>query len=99
MIKVSCQECQDRAAEFALGVLEGRERCETLAHLQRCSRCQHNVAALATSAGRILELLPETDPSPDFTDRVLAALPLPSARRDPPPPRFRAPLPPPVVPP
>src|SRR5207302_9774473 len=49
-------------------------------------------AALATSAGRILELLPETDPSPDFTDRVLAALPLPSARQDPTTPRLRAPV-------
>jgi hypothetical protein len=75
--ELSCVQCQDRAAELAVGALEGRERAETLAHLQRCAGCQTSVAALATTVTRLVDLLPERDPPDGFADRVLAALPGP----------------------
>jgi hypothetical protein len=75
--ELSCGQCQDRAAELAVGALEGRDRAETLAHLQRCARCQTSVAALATTVTRLVDLLPESDPPDGFADRVLAALPGP----------------------
>ena len=77
MTELSCGQCQDRAAELAVGALEGRERAETLAHLQRCARCQTSVAALATTVTGLVDLLPERDPPDGFADRVLAALPGP----------------------
>jgi anti-sigma factor RsiW len=78
VIELSCSQCQDRAAELAAGVLEERERPETLAHLQSCARCQTSVAALAMTVTRLVDLLPEMDPPDGFAERVLAALPGPS---------------------
>ena len=78
MIELSCPQCQERAPELALGVLEGRDRAETLAHLEQCGRCQDRVADLARTACLVVDLLPESDPPHGFDERVLAALAQPA---------------------
>lgn len=69
-----CARSQQRAPELALGVLCGRERAEMLVHLQQCGRCQDRVSQLAVTAERLIELVPEVEPSPGFEHRVLAAI-------------------------
>jgi hypothetical protein len=59
---------------LALGVLFGRERAEMAVHLQRCERCQHYVWELATTARRLVELVPEVGPPAGFEQRALAAI-------------------------
>jgi hypothetical protein len=74
MTELSCAQCHELASELALGVLGGRERADAIAHLSRCPRCQYRVAALATTAARLVELVPETDAPPGFDQRVIAAI-------------------------
>lgn len=74
MNTLSCLECQERAAELALGVLAGLERAEVLGHLQTCNRCQSTVTELAATANRLAGLLPEIDPPEGFDQRVLDAI-------------------------
>jgi hypothetical protein len=74
MTELSCVQCHELASELALGVLGGRERADAIAHLSRCPRCQDKVSALATTAARLVELVPETDPPPGFDQRVMAAI-------------------------
>lgn len=76
-----CELCRRHAAEFASGVLWGRERAEVLAHLQRCERCQNCVRELASTAQRLVDLVPEVDPPPGFEHRVLAAIASASSSR------------------
>lgn len=78
--ETECPRCQRMAPELALGVLCGRERAEMLAHLQQCGRCQDRVSALAVTAERVVELVPEVEPSVGFEQRVLAAIAAVSAR-------------------
>lgn len=74
MTELSCAQCHELASELALGVLGGRERADAIAHLSRCPRCQYKVSALATTAARLVELVPETDVPPGFDQRVIAAI-------------------------
>lgn len=69
-----CLRYQRMAPELALGVLCGRERAEMLIHLQQCGHCQDRVAALAVTAERLVELVPEVEPSVGFEQRVVAAI-------------------------
>jgi hypothetical protein len=69
-----CERCRRHAAEFASGVLWGRERAEVLVHLERCERCQSRVRELALTAQRLVDLVPEVDPPAGFEQRVLAAI-------------------------
>lgn len=74
MTELTCEQCRENAAELAVGVLAGRERAATLAHLQYCGSCQGTVAELAFAANRFLELLPEIEPPAGFADRVVASI-------------------------
>lgn len=72
MVELSCEQCRDLAAEFALGVLEECESSEMQAHLEHCARCRDIVDSLAATATRLVALLPEADSPPGFVERVLA---------------------------
>ena len=75
MAGLSCEICQERAAELALNVLDGRERADVLAHLQDCGRCQALVADLADTAIRLVEeLASETDPPAGLEHRVMRSI-------------------------
>jgi hypothetical protein len=86
MNEMSCAMLADVAAEFALGVLTGRERAEAIEHLDRCEGCREDVRELMATGEELLGLLPPAEPSPGFETRVLnrlgllaPGLPAPSA--------------------
>lgn len=83
MAELTCQQCQDLAAELALDVLPCHERADALAHLQSCPTCQDTVSALTATADRLIELLPAVHPPAGFEQRVISALvpPAPRTRR------------------
>lgn len=74
MAELTCQQCQEVAAELALDVLPCRERADALAHLERCTSCQDTVSALTVTADRLVELLPAAEPPAGFEQRVISAL-------------------------
>lgn len=83
MTELTCQQCQEVAAEVALDVLPCHERAAALTHLEGCSTCQDAVSALTATADRLVELLPAAEPPAGFEQRVISALvpPAPRARR------------------
>lgn len=74
MAELTCQQCQETAAELALDVLPGYERADALAHLERCTACQDTVSALTVTADRLVELVPAAQPPTGFEQRVINAL-------------------------
>ena len=80
-----CAFMREVAAELALGILTGPDRSAALAHMDRCARCQAEVASLAESADRLLGLAPARDAPDGFESRMTAAfgqaLPEPAAER------------------
>lgn len=77
-----CTWVDEVAAELALGLLSGAERAEALAHMERCGRCQDEVASLTGVAEQLLLLAPEIPPPAGFESRVLARIdPVPEALR------------------
>jgi hypothetical protein len=85
MRDIDCAFFAEVAAELALGVLTGPDRSAALAHKDRCTRCQAELAPLAGAADRLLDLAPARDAPEGFEVRVTAAfgqtLPGPAADR------------------
>ncbi len=70
----TCDYYADQLAELALGALSGRERAETLAHVDNCSRCFAEVEELSRAADELLHVAPETEPPLGFEVRLLERL-------------------------
>ena len=68
---LECDEVRDDLAEFALGLLSGRERARVLDHVVSCSTCRHEVESLTAVGDRLVTLAPSSDPPTDFEARVL----------------------------
>ena len=83
MRDIDCAFMREVAAELALGILTGPDRSAALAHMDRCARCQAEVASLAEAADRLLDLAPARGAPDGFEGRVTAAfgqtLPEPAA--------------------
>jgi hypothetical protein len=75
--RADCGQLVDMAAEFALGVLTGRERAAALAHLDGCPACSDYVRELTVTGEELLGLLPPHEPPAGFESRVLERLGLP----------------------
>lgn len=71
MTGMECSRLHDLAPELALGVLDGAERAEALAHLERCAKCHADVASLTELGEQLLLLAPEVPPPAGFETRVL----------------------------
>ena len=71
MTDLTCEEFRDLSAEFALGVLEGRERAEAIAHVEHCAACQHESATMGDVADMLFELTPSAEPPAGLETRVL----------------------------
>ncbi|PKW06667.1 hypothetical protein SAMN05428944_6271 [Streptomyces sp. 1222.5] len=70
----NCEKLREVGAELALGVLPGRERAEAIAHLDRCAGCREFVRQLTGIGDRLIGLLPDGEPPPDFETRVARRL-------------------------
>ena len=74
MTDMDCAAVEERAAELALGVLDGADRAAVLEHLASCAQCRSTVGELAEVADVLPELAPEVEPPAGFQGRVLAAM-------------------------
>ncbi len=80
------QECRgfsDDLAELALGILTGRDRAATLAHVDACPRCADELEHLARTADAIVGVAPEAEPPMGFEVRLFSRMgldPAPPAR-------------------
>ena len=61
-------------AELALGVLEGDERGDALAHLAGCAACRAEVRHLAEAVDAVVALAPEAEPPVGFESAVIARI-------------------------
>lgn len=74
MSESSCEVFDPLVAELALGVLEGKERADTLAHVEHCRACQHELLLMGDVADRLAQLTPAAEPPAGFETRVLATI-------------------------
>jgi hypothetical protein len=74
MHELTCAELRELAPELALGVLDGAERAEALAHVERCGACRAVVGDLTGAAEALPLAAPEAEPPPGFEGRVLRVL-------------------------
>jgi len=79
MSECTCAEFRELSAELALGVLDGRQRADALAHLQRCPACREELLVLGQVADRLVALAPPAEPPAGFETRVLRAVTPPAA--------------------
>jgi anti-sigma factor RsiW len=70
---LECADVRERAAELALGVIDGEERSEVLTHLASCASCQAFVEEHNEVADLLVHLAPEADPPPGFEQRTMRA--------------------------
>lgn len=70
----NCDEVQALAPELALGIADGKERADALAHLATCAACRSYLSELTDVADDLLALTPAEEPPVGFESRVLAEL-------------------------
>jgi hypothetical protein len=61
-----CAPFSDNLAELALGILTGRERAATLAHVDSCPRCAEELEQLSHAADAVVSVAPEIEPTMGF---------------------------------
>lgn len=76
-----CGRYAAELAELALGIATGRERAETLAHVEQCQNCQAEMERLSLTADSLLEVLPGIEPPIGFEVRLAEALRVGARRR------------------
>lgn len=72
--EMDCEQVRAELAEFALGVVPGRERAAILEHLDHCEDCNAEVEQLVALTDVIDQLAPQGDPPLGFEVRVLERL-------------------------
>jgi hypothetical protein len=75
----TCDEHTDNLAELALGILTGRERAATLAHVDACPRCAEELEQLAHAADAVVRVAPELEPTMGFEVRLFSRMGLTDA--------------------
>jgi hypothetical protein len=69
-----CDEYSDNLAELALGILTGRERAATLAHVDSCPRCAEELEQLSHAADAVVSVAPEIEPPMGFEVRLFSRM-------------------------
>jgi len=75
----ACDEHADNLVELALGILTGRERASTLAHVDSCPRCAEELEQLAHAADAVVRVAPEIEPPMGFEVRLFSRMGLAEA--------------------
>jgi len=65
-----CDDYQQDLAELALGVLTGRQRAATLAHVDSCDHCAEELEQLSRTADAVVYVAPEEEPPVGFEVRL-----------------------------
>lgn len=74
MSELSCNQVQDVATEYALGILPRREARRVSAHVLRCRECREESSQIRELGDRLLDLVPDAEPPLGFDQKVLATL-------------------------
>jgi putative zinc finger protein len=69
-----CDAYSDNLAELALGILTGRERAATLAHVDSCPRCADELEQLSHAADAVVSVAPEIEPPMGFEVRLFGQM-------------------------
>ena len=65
-----CDEYSENLAELALGILTGRARAATLAHVDSCAHCAEELEQLSRAADAVVSVAPELEPTVGFEVRL-----------------------------
>ena len=65
-----CDEYAENLAELALGILTGRARAATLAHVDSCAHCAEELEQLSRAADAVVSVAPELEPPVGFEVRL-----------------------------
>ena len=74
MSAMICAELREVAPEVALGVLDGADRAQALAHVASCAACRRYVDELSRTADALLLAGPEAEPPAGFEQATVALL-------------------------
>jgi hypothetical protein len=69
-----CTEYAPHLAELALGILTGRPRAVTLAHVESCPRCADELEQLSRAADSVVLVAPEMEPPMGFEVRLFSEM-------------------------
>jgi anti-sigma-K factor RskA len=69
-----CDEHVANLAELALGILTGRARAATLAHVDSCPRCAEELEQLAHAADAVVTVAHEVEPTVGFEVRLFSRM-------------------------
>jgi len=86
-----CDDYQQDLAELALGVLTGRQRAATLAHVDSCDHCAEELEQLSRTADAVVYVAPEEEPPVGFEVRLFNRMGLAENASAPPAPLRRGP--------
>jgi Putative zinc-finger len=70
----SCHEIAQALPELALGVLTGRDRAASLAHVESCPRCADELEQLARAADAVVWMAGEVEPPVGFEMRLFSRM-------------------------
>ncbi|MEO9181068.1 MAG: zf-HC2 domain-containing protein [Acidimicrobiales bacterium] len=70
-IEYAHDDYRDALAEFALGILDGRQRAGLLAHITTCPECAQNVRELADASDALLHVPLSAEPPLGFESRFI----------------------------
>jgi anti-sigma factor RsiW len=79
-----CDDYQEGLAELALGVLTGRDRAATLAHVDSCDHCAEELEQLSRTADAVVYVAPEEEPPVGFEVRLFSRMGLAENASEPP---------------
>jgi hypothetical protein len=65
------EEIREDLPEYALGILDGRERSEVLTHVEGCAECAEELAALTATTDVLLHLPVGAEPPVGFESRTI----------------------------
>jgi hypothetical protein len=65
-----CDGYSENLAELALGILTGRARAATLAHVDSCAHCAEELEQLSRAADAVVSVAPELEPTVGFEVRL-----------------------------
>jgi hypothetical protein len=65
-----CDRYSENLAELALGILTGRARVATLAHVDSCAHCAEELEQLSRTADAMVSVAPELEPTVGFEVRL-----------------------------
>jgi hypothetical protein len=75
----ACDDHAENLAELALGILTGRARAATLAHVDSCPRCAEELEQLSHAADAVVSVAPEIEPPMGFEVRLFGRMGLTEA--------------------